>query len=47
MAQDPDRSEHAIAAADALGLAYRVTRHGPVGDAALYGRNAAAHDLSR
>ncbi len=25
-----DRSGHALAAADALGLAYRVTRHGPV-----------------
>ena len=30
MTEDTDRSEHAIAAADALGLAYRVTRHGPV-----------------
>jgi len=30
MAQDPDRSEHAIAAAEALGLSYGVTRHGPV-----------------
>jgi Cys-tRNA(Pro) deacylase len=30
MTEDTDRSERAIAAADALGLAYRVTRHGPV-----------------
>jgi Cys-tRNA(Pro) deacylase len=30
MTEDTDRSQHAIAAADALGLAYRVTRHGPV-----------------
>lgn len=30
MTEDTDRSEHTIAAADALGLAYRVTRHGPV-----------------
>lgn len=30
MSQDTDRSGDAIAAADALGLAYRVTRHGPV-----------------
>lgn len=30
MAEDTDRSERAIAAADALGLAYRLTRHGPV-----------------
>lgn len=31
MSQDTDRSGDAIAAADALGLDYRVTRHGPVG----------------
>jgi len=31
MTEDSDRSQHAIAAADALGLAYHVTRHGPVG----------------
>lgn len=30
MAEDTDRSERAIAAADALGLNYRLTRHGPV-----------------
>jgi Cys-tRNA(Pro) deacylase len=30
MTEDTDRSEHAIAAADALGLTYGVTRHGPV-----------------
>lgn len=30
MSQDTDRSAHAIAAADALGLDYEVTRHGPV-----------------
>ncbi len=30
MAEDTDRSERALAAADALGLDYRVTRHGPV-----------------
>jgi Cys-tRNA(Pro) deacylase len=30
MTEDADRSQHAIAAADALGLAYQVTRHGPV-----------------
>jgi Cys-tRNA(Pro) deacylase len=30
MAEDTDRSERALAAADALGLTYRVTRHGPV-----------------
>ena len=30
MAQDPDRSERAIAAAEVLGLTYGVTRHGPV-----------------
>jgi len=30
MTEDTDRSQHAIAAADALGLAYQVTRHGPV-----------------
>jgi Cys-tRNA(Pro)/Cys-tRNA(Cys) deacylase len=30
MAEDTDRSQRAIAAADALGLSYRVTRHGPV-----------------
>jgi Cys-tRNA(Pro)/Cys-tRNA(Cys) deacylase len=30
MPADTDRSHHAIAAADALGLAYEVTRHGPV-----------------
>lgn len=30
MAQEVDRSGHAIGAAEALGLAHRVTRHGPV-----------------
>lgn len=30
MAEDTDRSEQALAAADALGLSYTVTRHGPV-----------------
>ncbi len=30
MPADTDRSHQAIAAADALGLAYEVTRHGPV-----------------
>lgn len=30
MAEDADRSGHAIAAADALALRYQVTRHGPV-----------------
>jgi Cys-tRNA(Pro) deacylase len=30
MAEDPDRSIHALAAADARGLSYTVTRHGPV-----------------
>jgi Cys-tRNA(Pro) deacylase len=30
MAEDTDRSHRAIAAADALGLRYDVTRHGPV-----------------
>jgi Cys-tRNA(Pro)/Cys-tRNA(Cys) deacylase len=30
MAEDTDGSQRAIAAADALGLSYRVTRHGPV-----------------
>ena len=30
MSQDTDRSAHAIAAADDLGLHYEVTRHGPV-----------------
>lgn len=30
MSQDTDRSAHAIAAADELGLDYQVTRHGPV-----------------
>lgn len=31
MSDEADRSAHALAAADALGLTYRVTRHGPVG----------------
>ncbi|MGH3331173.1 MAG: aminoacyl-tRNA deacylase [Nocardioidaceae bacterium] len=30
MDEQTDRSAHALAAADALGLTYRVTRHGPV-----------------
>jgi Cys-tRNA(Pro) deacylase len=30
MTEDTDRSAHAIAAADTLGLTYGVTRHGPV-----------------
>ncbi len=30
MSQDTDRSADAIAAADALGIGYQVTRHGPV-----------------
>lgn len=30
MGEDTDRSDRAIAAADALGLTYSVTRHGPV-----------------
>jgi Cys-tRNA(Pro)/Cys-tRNA(Cys) deacylase len=30
MSDDTDRSQHALAAADALGLEYNVTRHGPV-----------------
>lgn len=30
MPEDTDRSDRAIAAADALGLTYEVTRHGPV-----------------
>lgn len=30
MAEDTARSQRAIAAADALGLSYQVTRHGPV-----------------
>lgn len=30
MSDETDRSEHALAAADALGLTYTVTRHGPV-----------------
>lgn len=30
MEDETDRSAHALAAADALGLAYEVTRHGPV-----------------
>ena len=41
MAQDPDRSEHAIAAAEALGLTYGVTRHGPVGHSTRRRRRAA------
>ena len=43
MTEDTDRSEHAIAAADALGLAYRVTRHGPVRS---LGEAAAARGVS-
>jgi Cys-tRNA(Pro) deacylase len=34
MGEDTDRSAAAIAAADALGLTYSVTRHGPVGSLA-------------
>lgn len=34
MAQETDRSARAVAAAEALGLGYRVTRHGPVGSLA-------------
>lgn len=30
MNDDPDRSEHALGAAKALGLSHTVTRHGPV-----------------
>jgi Cys-tRNA(Pro) deacylase len=30
MSDETDRSAHALAAADALGLTYQVTRHGPV-----------------